>query len=371
MKLIKKSLFIIVLSVLLLLTSCGSTDPKDPPVPSEKENTAPVASAGNYQSFANIDESGILVSLNGDNSYDNEDKNNDQLKYSWSMATPPNSEAVLNSTTIKNPTFKADVAGTYTIKLEVTDTSMERDIDTVLVVVANTKPIADAGPNQKIENYGTEIILDGSNSSDDDGDNITYSWEILLKPTDSKAKLIDPENISPTFDGDEIGTYEIQLTVKDRNVFSNSDTVRIMVGEHVVDTGQTESYTNTVGEDSDYNRNSPSYIKLDSAGKELDISATSWSMIKDDVTNLIWENKTNDGTINDANNKYAWQDAQDVFINDLNTGSGFCGHTDWRMPTIKELSSIVNSGTYDPAIDTVYFSNNLVKYLFYIYPWLH
>jgi len=37
--------------------------------------------------------------------------------------------------------------------------------------------------------------------------------------------------------------------------------------------------------------------------------------------------------------------------------TGWCGYKDWRMPTRKELESIVHFGTYNPAIDTIYFPN--------------
>jgi len=124
----------------------------------------------------------------------------------------------------------------------------------------------------------------------------------------------------------------------------------------IPDTGQTQSYTDTFGEDSDYTINPPSYTKLNAQGNALPDSASSWSMVKDNVTGLIWENKTDDGSIHDKNNKYNWDDAQSVFIKELND-KNFGGFSDWRLPTVKELSFIVNSGTYDPAIDTNYFPN--------------
>ena len=50
----------------------------------------------------------------------------------------------------------------------------------------------------------------------------------------------------------------------------------------VPDTGQTQSYTNTFGEDSDYTINPPSYTKLNSQGNALPDSATEWVMVRDD-----------------------------------------------------------------------------------------
>jgi len=31
--------------------------------------------------------------------------------------------------------------------------------------------------------------------------------------------------------------------------------------------------------------------------------------VRDNVTGLIWENKTDDGTIHDKNNQYTWYDS--------------------------------------------------------------
>ena len=58
---------------------------------------------------------------------------------------------------------------------------------------------------------------------------------------------------------------------------------------------------------------------------------------------------------------YNWDDAQSVFIATLNA-KNYGGFSDWRLPTFKELSSIVNSGTYSPAINTDYFPNTKSSY---------
>jgi len=145
----------------------------------------------------------------------------------------------------------------------------------------------------------------------------------------------------------------------------------------VPDTGQTLSYTGIFGEDSDYKINPPSYTKLDGNGNDLSDDATSWVMVRDNVTGLIWEVKTDDGSIHDKDNRYIWYDSSpetnggdpgtpgdgtdtEDFIDALNF-EGFGGFSDWRLPTIKELSSIVNSGTYNPAINTDYFPPHIVE----------
>ena len=72
----------------------------------------------------------------------------------------------------------------------------------------------------------------------------------------------------------------------------------------VPDTGQTQSYTDTFGEDSDYLINPPSYTKLDANGNDLPNDATEWIMVRDNVTGLIWEVKTNDGSVHDKGKTY-------------------------------------------------------------------
>jgi len=104
------------------------------------------------------------------------------------------------------------------------------------------------------------------------------------------------------------------------------------------------------GQDGNYtNLNPRSYTKLDKNGNELPDSATSWVMVRDNVTGLFWEVKTYESRYN----TYTWYDAKD-FINALNT-ENFGEHSDWRLPTIRELASIVNLGKYRPAIDVEYF----------------
>lgn len=126
------------------------------------------------------------------------------------------------------------------------------------------------------------------------------------------------------------------------------------------DTGQTMSYTDTFGEDSDYSINPPSYTKLNDAGEDLDVSATVWAMVRDDVTGLIWEVKTRDGGIHDNHNTYTWQACKDVFIYQLNSDE-FGGYSDWRMPTVYELSTLRKLDQTEPAINKIFFPYTMPK----------
>jgi len=104
------------------------------------------------------------------------------------------------------------------------------------------------------------------------------------------------------------------------------------------------------------------YTKLDSNGKQLPDSAQSWVMVLDNATSLVWEVKQNKdgvqnyGNPNDADNTYSWDESSKKFINALNAAH-FGGFSDWRLPSLKELKTIVDSNRTKPAINTDYFPN--------------
>lgn len=136
----------------------------------------------------------------------------------------------------------------------------------------------------------------------------------------------------------------------------------------VPDTGQTKCFDNLMeipcpiegepfyGQDSHYSNNPQPFTKLDASGNVLPDAALTWSMIRDNVTSLIWEIKTDDSSIHNKNNTYTWRNANDVFVSAVNSES-FGGFSDWRLPTAKELKSIANYEDFDLAINTAFFPN--------------
>ena len=99
---------------------------------------------------------------------------------------------------------------------------------TITVNPINDPPVADAGPDQTAL-QGSTITLDGSSSSDIDGDTITYNWTFISVPTGSTATLSDSSIVNPTFTADLIGTYEVRLIVNDGTVNSAPDTIVVNI----------------------------------------------------------------------------------------------------------------------------------------------
>jgi len=117
-----------------------------------------------------------------------------------------------------------------------------------------------------------------------------------------------------------------------------------------------------------------SFTKLDGNGNSLSASATTWSCVRDNVTGLVWEVKTDDGGIHDKDNIYRWGGKTalgmgygtyypdwDTLVDGSNT-EHLCGYSDWRVPTRTELQGLVHLGRTGPAIDTAYFPNTKAKY---------
>ncbi|TWI75378.1 uncharacterized protein DUF1566 [Desulfobotulus alkaliphilus] len=59
----------------------------------------------------------------------------------------------------------------------------------------------------------------------------------------------------------------------------------------------------------------------------------------------VWDGST---CMGDAS-RYSWQGALQE-TQDFNAAGGFAGHTDWRLPNINEMESIVERRCYEPAI---------------------
>lgn len=156
------------------------------------------------------------------------------------------------------------------------------------------------------------------------------------------------------------------------------------------------------------------YIKISSAGDELDASAEEWACVKDTDSGLLWEVKTIDGGLQDKDwaymntSKLLGLDPRDTtlarefacslspdtedgeychtegYVEAINT-KGLCGVNNWRLPEINEMKSLIVcsnklrgtiengsacglDGSYvKPTINTFYFPNTIRTGIEYFY----
>ena len=92
---------------------------------------------------------------------------------------------------------------------------------------SNQRPTASAGPDRSVTT-GRKVTLDGSQSTDPDGDDlyISWRWKQLSGPS---VKLDSPEEALSSFVPRQSGTYAFRLTVRDRQGAEATDDVTIRV----------------------------------------------------------------------------------------------------------------------------------------------
>ena len=201
------------LAILALLTACS-----DPPTPLAP-NLSPSADAGLDQSVV----IGTQVNLNGTLSSDPEDAT---LTFIWTAASD-------NPIHIETPessqfTFIPENPGTYLFVLHVNDGNTTSDPDSVIIIVndsPNQPPTAKAGPDL-IYPLNTPVILDGSASSDPEGENLLFLWEVI--EASSIINLVEETNSISSFTATSSGVYRFRLTVRD-GTHSISDEITIII----------------------------------------------------------------------------------------------------------------------------------------------
>ncbi len=146
------------------------------------------------------------------------------------------------------------------------------------------------------------------------------------------------------------GGTSVQVSVDDDTVLkayafkddlSDSETARAefaIINQKLPDTGQTTSYTDTFGEDSDFSINGPSYTNNGNG------------TVTDDVTGLVWIRE-------DSGTASTWPSAVSHC-----SGLNYAGSTDWRLPVKMELTGIVDYGTDSPAINSAFINTGSVDY---------
>ena len=201
-------------------------------------NQPPVANAGDLQTVA----IGATVTLDGT---DSTDSDGTIATYAWVHTTtddaPPTTPiTVANGVT---STFTApDAAAELVFTLTVTDDDAATHSDTVTItvvpVVANIAPTADAGDDFSVTASTTGVTLDGTDSTDSDGTIQSYEWVHTSTDGGAPTPLITvADGETSTFTApDTAADLVFTLTVTDDDAATHSDTVTITVTAPVVTT---------------------------------------------------------------------------------------------------------------------------------------
>lgn len=171
--------------------------------------TPPIADAGSDM----VINEGTTVSFNGNGSYDNVRV----VKYTWTFF-----DIVYRSLNGMRPNYRFNNPGTFTIILNVTDAAGNWNIDRINITVLDiTSPLANAGPDQIVDE-GSTLLFDGSGSSD----NVeiqNYTWMFF----DITSKSL--YGISPGYQFNNPGNFLVTLNVTDAAGNWNSDSMLVTV----------------------------------------------------------------------------------------------------------------------------------------------
>ena len=108
----------------------------------------------------------------------------------------------------------------------------------------NQNPTSSAGIDQTV-NYGQQVTLDGSGSSDPDGTIVSYQWSQL---SGTNVTLNTPDQNTTTFTSpNEEGALLFKLVVTDNESASDTDTVEVIIVNTNIDPVASAGTDQTVG----------------------------------------------------------------------------------------------------------------------------
>jgi hypothetical protein len=175
------------------------------------------------------------------------------LSYNWFIAAKPAASSVTDTDiavqTAVDTTFTPDMVGVFVLGLDVTQgptTSTDYLVISVENDPSNNPPVADAGADQSVSasvsayysSYswhcpacpGRTITLDGTGSSDPDGNPLDYQWSavsgsVSFATATNASTTATLNGGTPSYNSTATWTYTIQLEVADCEQETDADTL--------------------------------------------------------------------------------------------------------------------------------------------------
>ncbi len=173
------------------------------------------------------------VQLDGSASYD---PDGTITAFAWARISGP-SDAIIETASAAITRVSRLVQGTYIFRLTVTDNSGAISSEQVTVTVlpaprVNQPPRAIPGADVTLSLPASSALLDGSGSSDPDGQIVAYRWRQVSGAT--AARLTAPAAARTSAEGLLPGEYIFELTVTDNEGATGTATVKVNVVESIL-----------------------------------------------------------------------------------------------------------------------------------------
>jgi chitinase len=357
----------------------------------------------------------VILDAKTSSDMDSTNKENPIAAYLWQQTA---GESVLTGISVQGDSLAfitpiQNDANSVSITLTVTDQEGAEDVKTVTFSIqsaTDTFPVVDAGLSHQVFT-GESINLNGTASTAiAASEPLIFTWlnDSEKDPQIESPNALQTVAIAPAVSGTETVTFT--LRVQDAQGHSVDDsltvTIKSLPTQPINDTGvilqATDSqilsgyqgdypgqdgqrgqdiiHANNLSEKAGRGEKGFDFTRLDEMGDEVDDDNASWRCVRDNITGLIWESKTDvlTTTLHSSSYSYSWYETDEVegfdgdengistscsltscntesFIAEVNV-QGLCNFRDWRLPTHNELLSLLHLGqTTAPMIDTDYF----------------